>query len=340
MKKLLLAVIICFVAFTSKAQIVNNIEALLLAGVDDAQRFASDYLKPGTNGLMHSMNANWFNTAEAKPLGAFEISFIGNYGPIKDDKKSFWMNTDLYNNVEFLQGPSSQQVATVLGDNNPFVEVLATYDDPIFGQEQVTVRLPSGLGSENIDFIPTAVIQGALGVSHGLEVKVRFVPKINAGDTEFGMYGAALQGEFTNWFYSRRELPVALSGLVAYTKVNASYDLTNETGIEGGGQRIENGTSTWLFQFIASTKLPIINFYGGIGYISGTSDTDLKGTFIVTNGDISADPLVDPFSVSSKVSDIRGTLGAKLKLGVFRLNAEYQISDFDVFSVGINFGYR
>ena len=86
--------------------------------------------------------------------------------------------------------------------------------------------------------------------------------------------------------------------------------------------------------------MPIINFYGGIGFISGTSDSDLKGTYIVTDGNISADQLVDPFSVSSKVSDIRWTLGTKLKLGIFRLNAEYQISDFNVFSVGINFGWR
>ena len=29
-----------------------------------------------------------------------------------------------------------------------------------------------------------------------------------------------------------------------------------------------------------------------------------------------------------------------IKLGFFRLNAEYHVSEFDAFSVGINFGFR
>ncbi|WP_298534317.1 DUF6588 family protein [uncultured Algibacter sp.] len=339
MKKFLI-LLLCSLVWTSNAQIDNSLDVLLAAGVEDTQRFANDYLKPGTNGLMHSMNANWFNTAKVKPLGGFEISIIGNYGPIKDEKKSFLMNTEIYNNVEFLTGENSQKVSTVLGENNPDVEVLLTYEDPIFGNQQVSVTLPSGLGAENIDFIPTAVIQGALGISNGLEVKARFVPNINVDDVDFGLYGGALQAEFTKWLSDDIYMPVAISGLIAYTKVNTTFDITNTSGIAGENQRVENDTSTWLFQLIGSTKLPIINFYGGIGFISGTSDSGLKGTYIVTDGNISADPLVDPFSVSSKVSDLRGTLGTKLKLGVFRLNAEYQISDFNVFSVGMNFGFR
>ena len=340
MKKLIYVMVLCSITLTSTAQTDNGLDALLAAGVEDAERFANDYLKPGTNGIMHSMNAGWFNTADAKPLGGFEISIIGNGATIKNDKKSFLMDTATYNNVQFSQGPSSQQVGTILGENNPDVDVIITYDDPVFGQQQVNVTLPSGLGSENIDFIPSAMIQGALGLSHGLEIKARFVPKLNVDDSEFRLYGAALQADFTKWLPADKVLPVALSGLVAYTQVDATVGLDGSTGIEGENQRVENGTSTWLFQFIASTKLPVINFYGGIGYISGTSDSDLKGTYIVTDGIIAADPIVDPFSVSSKVSDVRGTLGAKLKLGFFRLNAEYHLSQFDVFSVGINFGFR
>ncbi|WP_235835818.1 DUF6588 family protein [Cognatitamlana onchidii] len=339
MKKLPFLIAVCFVMFQSRGQIDNSLDVLLSAGIEDAQRFASDYLKPGTNGLMHGMNANWFNSAKAKPLGAFEISIIGNYGPIKDEKKTFVMDTDLYNNVTFSQGGSAQRVATVLGTNNPDVDVIVKYDDPIFGGQEVTVTLPNGIG-EDIDFIPTAIIQGALGVSNGFEVKARFVPKLNFDDVEFGMYGGALQAEFTKWLSHDIYMPVSISGLIAYTQVNTTYDLTNSSGIEGENQRVENATSTWLFQLLASTKLPIINFYGGLGFLSGTSDSDLKGTYIITDGSITADPIIDPFSISSKVSDVRATLGTKLKLGFFRLNAEYHISDFNVFSVGLNFGFR
>ncbi len=327
----------CMATIAAKAQ--NDFDALLAAGVDDAQRFTNDYLAPGTNGLMYSMNANWFNTADAKPLGGFEISIIANAASVKDDNKSFLMNTDLYNNVQFSTGASSQMVASALGDNDPAIFVDVEYQDPLGITRTTTIELPTGIGSENINLLPTAFIQGALGLSKGIELKARFVPKIKTDDVELSMYGAGLQFEVTKWLPADKLLPVALSGLVAYTHLDGNYNLSSTSALEGENQRLENDTNTWLFQFIASTKLPVINFYGGIGYIKGKSKSDVLGTYRGTNG-IFYEEVTDPFSVSSEVSGVRGTLGTKLKLGFFRLNAEYHLAEFNAFSVGLNFGFR
>ncbi|GAA4798940.1 hypothetical protein GCM10023330_00220 [Litoribaculum gwangyangense] len=321
-----------------KAQ--SDIDALLAAGVDDAQRFANDYLAPGTNGLMHSMNANWFNTADAKPLGGFEISVVVNAAQVKNDSKMFNLNTADYNNVQFVQGPSSQMVSTVLGENNPIIFVELEYEDPIFGNQTEQIELPDGIGSENINLLPTAFIQGALGLSKGIELKARFVPKIDTDEVSLSMFGAGLQVEFTKWLPADKLLPVAISGLVAYTSLDGSYDLSGSSTVSGENQRVESDVNTWLFQLIASTKLPVINFYGGLGYIQGTSESDLLGTYRVTNGVLTSQDIVDPFSVKSEISSVRGTLGFKLKLGFFRLNGEYHLSEFNAYSLGINFGFR
>lgn len=338
MKRVIFVVAICLSVSSLKAQ--NDIDVLLAAGVDDAQRFANDYLAPGTNGLMHSMNANWFNSAKVKPLGGFEISVIVNASQIKDEHKMFNLNTANYNNVQFVSGPSAQDVASVLGENDPTIFVEIEYDDPIFGSQTTQIELPQGIGEESANLLPTASIQGAIGISSGLELKARFVPKIENDDVSLNMYGAGLQMEFTDWLPASKLWPVAISGLVAYNHVDGSYDITDSSGIEGENQRLETDTNTWLFQLIASTKLPVINFYGGLGYIKGKSDTDLLGTYRVTNGPLTSENIVDPFSVSSEVADVRGTLGTRLKLGFFRLNAEYHVSKYDTFSVGINFGFR
>jgi hypothetical protein len=337
MKKIALLMLFCITTILSNAQ--SDLDALLAAGTDDAQRFASDYLAPGTNGLMYSMNANWFNTADAKPLGGFEISIIANAASVKDENKSFLMNTDLYNNVTFVQGSSSQYVSTALGVNDPDVVVEVTYEDPIFGNQTEQITLPSGIGTSNIDLLPTAFIQGALGLSKGIEVKARFVPNINTDDVSLSMYGAGLQFEMTKWLPADKILPVAISGLVAYTHLDGEYDLTDSSGISGTNQRLENATNTWLFQLVASTKLPVINFYGGIGYIKGTSESDLLGDYTISSG-LASKTITDPFSISSEVSGVRGTLGTKLKLGFFRLNAEYHLAEFSAYSIGINFGFR
>ncbi|XMO85276.1 DUF6588 family protein [Algibacter sp. AS12] len=337
MKKVSLLMLLCFVTITSKAQ---DIDALLAAGVEDAERFANDYLAPGTNGLMHSMNANWFNTAAAKPLGGFEISVIVNAASVKDENKKFNLNVADYENVSFEDGSPSKMVASVLGENDPAIFVEVEYDDPIFGNQTERIELPSGIGEGSGNLLPTAFLQGALGLGKGIEIKGRFVPKIETDDVSLSMYGGGLQVEFTKWLPADKVLPVAISGLVAYTHIDGAYDLTESSGIDGNDQSIENNTNTWLFQLIASTKLPVINFYGGLGYIKGTSESNLLGTYIVTNGPVSSDPIVDPFSISSDVAAVRGTIGTKLKLGFFRLNAEYHVSEFDSFSVGVNFGFR
>jgi len=344
MKNIILFTLLSLAAISSKAQ---DIDALLAAGVDNAERFANDYLMPGTNGLMHSMNANWFNTADAKPLGGFEISIIANAATIQDDNKTFIMNIADYNAnadqdfvVSFTDASPSKSVANALGENDPDIDIVLTYDDPVLGPQQETITLPSGIGSDTANLLPTAFIQGALGLIKGIELKARFVPKIDTDDVDLSMYGAGLQFEVTKWLPADKLLPVAISGLIAYTHLDGSYNLTESSGISGNNQRLENDTDTWLLQAIVSTKLPVINFYGGIGYIKGKSESDLLGTYTISNGPLFSETVTDPFSVSSEVSAVRGTIGTKLKLGFFRLNAEYHLAEFDAFSLGINFGFR
>ncbi|WP_430467633.1 DUF6588 family protein [Winogradskyella ouciana] len=338
MKKIVLFIALCISVSAAKAQ--NDIDVLLAAGVEDAERFANDYLAPGTNGIMYSLNANWFNSAKVKPLGGFEISVIANASLVKDEDKMFSMNTADYNNVQFVQGPSVQDVASVLGENEPDIYVEVEYDDPIFGSQTVELELPQGIGDQSKNLLPTAFVQGAIGLGSGIEVKARYFPKVDTDEVTFNLYGAGLQLEFTEWLPADKLWPVALSALVAYNHLDGSYDITDSSGIEGENQRLENDTNTWLFQLAVSTKLPVFNLYGGLGYITGKSDSDLLGNYRVTNGPLTSETITDPFSVSSEVSSVRGTLGAKLKLGFFRINAEYHLSEFDAFSVGVNFGFR
>ncbi|WP_027137059.1 DUF6588 family protein [Gaetbulibacter saemankumensis] len=340
MKKIILSVMAVMAAMSLHAQ--SGLGGLLDAGVENAERFSNDFLNPGAKAVMHSMNANWFNSGDSKPLGGFEISIIANAAIAKKADRTFTMNIADYNSddynfkVEFADGPNvvSKNVSSVFGENKEDVElIIKSKINPLI-EDRIT--LPSGVG---IDYMPTGYIQGALGLIKGLEVKARLLPKVKTDEFEASMVGGALQAEFTKWLPADKILPVAVSGLVAYTHLGGEYDLTESSGIFGQDQRIENSTDTWLFQLIASTKLPVINFYGGVGYISGESSSDVLGTYQVNNGVLS-ETVTDPFSVTSTVESVRGTIGAKLKLSVFRLNAEYHISEFNSFAIGLNFGFR
>ncbi|MDP2525313.1 DUF6588 family protein [Maribacter dokdonensis] len=316
----------------------NNV---LAAGVEDAERFTTDYMAPLSESVVYSMSTGWYNTADAKPLGGFEISIIGNITGFKnkEDKKTFILDPSDYENLDFVENPGvAREVSTALGD----ISGTQVYvEGEVLG---VTVRetfeLPSGLAGENIDFVPSGYLQASVGVIKGTEIKARFLPKMEYEDASIGLFGLGIQHDFTKLLPADKILPVAISAVIGYTNINGDYDLSNARLIEGENQRIEAEISSWAFGAVVSTKLPIINFYGGVNYITGKSVTDVLGTYRVNSGPFESETYEDPFSIVKKVNGVTGTLGTKLKLGFFRLNAEYNLGEFNTATVGINFGFR
>ncbi|MFH6602119.1 DUF6588 family protein [Maribacter algicola] len=318
----------------------SNINEILAAGLDDAERFTNDYLAPVSEGAMHSISNGWYNHGEAKPLGGFEISIIGNMANFKDktDKKTFELNTVDYENLQFDDGSTSKMVSTALGDiEGVMVYVVGEIAPGVNSREDF--ELPAGLASEDVNFIPSAFIQASIGLFKGTELKARFLPKINTEEAAIGLYGVGVQHEFTQHLPAEKLFPVAISGVIGYTHLDGTYDFTSTNIIAGEDQRIDMKMNTWIFQAVVSTKLPIINFYGGLGYLSGKSTTDILGTYTVQSGPFQ-ETYTDPFSLNKDAKGVRANIGAKLKLGFFRLHADYTLADFNSLSVGLNFGFR
>ncbi|TFG74169.1 MAG: hypothetical protein E4H26_08500, partial [Flavobacteriales bacterium] len=173
----------------------------------------------------------------------------------------------------------------------------------------------------------------------GTEIKARFLPKIKAQDGSVGLYGLGIQHEFTEHLPAGNVFPVSISGVIGYTHLDGTYDFTDSNIIAGANQTLDMSLNSWVFQAVASTKLPIINFYGSLGYHTGKSNTDVLGTYTVQSGPFQQ-TYTDPFSIEEKTNGFRANLGAKLKLGFFRLNVDYTLAEFNNLSVGINFGFR
>jgi len=339
MKKITRLLVLCL-TITANAQDFNDV---FVAGVADAQRFAEGYLSPASEAAIYSISNGWYNSADAKPLGGFEISVIGNMTSFKNknDKKAFLFNEADYTNLQLVGGSDARNdeasVATALGDISG-VRVFVEDDTGFFREE---FELPSGLSAEDFNFIPSAYVQVSVGLVKGLEVKARFLPNINFDeDAKFGLLGGGLQYDFTKLLPADKILPVAISAVVGYTNLNGEYDFTDSGIIAGSDQRIDVNFNTWNFSAVVSTrKIPVINFYGGIGYITGKSQIDFLGTY-EANGPFFTTSVNDPISISDNFGSVSANIGTKIKLGFFRINAEYNISEFSTATVGVNFGFR
>ncbi|NAY93061.1 hypothetical protein GTQ34_14150 [Muricauda sp. JGD-17] len=335
MKRVMLLLAL-FSITVGRAQDLND---LFVSGVNDAERFANAYLAPVSEAGIYSISNGWYNSGAAKPLGGFEISIVGNITGFKnkDDKKSFVLDPNDYENLDFVNNPGqARAVSTALGD----IEGVVVFVEDESGLFREEFELPTGLAAEDFNFIPSGYIQGSVGLVKGLEVKARFLPKIKFDDdAEIGLFGAGIQYEFTKLLPADKIWPVALSAVIGYTNLNGEYDFTDTGVIDGSDQRVEASFRTWNISAVVSTKLPVINFYGGLGYITGNSDMDLLGTY-EARGPFFTTTVTDPFTVSTDASGVAANVGTKLKLGFFRLNAEYNIAEFSTFTFGINFGFR
>mgnify|MGYP001222975614 CR=1 FL=1 len=327
---------LCVVNIKATAQ--QSINELLAAGVSDTQRFADSYIAPASEGLIYGISNGWFNNAKSPRRFGFEISLIGNVNFVDDNKRSFKMIESDYENIRFEDGSSSKNVATVFG-NSENQKVVLTYADPVFGNQEIEVLLPGGIGSSESSIVPTAFLQVGFSPLKGTQVKARFIPKLNFNDASLSAFGVGIQQDLLSWLPTRKVLPVAASGVIAYTNLKSKYDFTATEIVEGNNQQMTLNANSMLYQLILGTKLKIINFYGALGYVSGTTKTKLLGTYKIVSGAVSSNEVIDPVSIEHKISGMRTTLGANLKLAFFGINADYTFADYNSISFGINFGF-
>ncbi|MBT0607338.1 DUF6588 family protein [Aequorivita echinoideorum] len=325
-------------SFSMNAQ--ENLEDLLASGIADAQRFATGYISPAAEAMIYNTSNGWVQSAEVKSFLKFDIALVVNGTFVDDSQKTFILNTSEYNNLQFSDGSTTKEVATAFGENDPDISVFAEVKNGPFTQ-QVEFNLPQGLASANLNILPAAFLQARLGILKATELKVRYFPKIEQQDVEVGIFGLGIQHEVTQWLPAEKVFPIAVSGFVGYNNLSGNYDFTESEIIDGDNQQFDVKQNSWIFQLQASTKWPIFNLYGGLGYVTGTSNFDVLGTYRVRAGI----PLLEttsefnnPFSVKTKVSGVRGSLGASLQLGFVGLHADYNFAEYDNASVGLHFG--
>ena len=337
MKKIELVILFVFMSSLTTTKAQDGIEALLASGVDDANRFANAFTKPVSDALIYSLANGWYNTAQAKKFGRFEISFIGGVSQIGSNSTSFTLNENDYNFLRFQSGASTQQVGTIFGQNDPGVFMNIIEDGEIEG----TIELPQGLGSSNLEYLPNIMLQGSIGLPLNTELKVRYLPQIETNDVDVQFYGLGLQHEFSEWIPVLKESPLALSGFVGFNRLSGEFRVSGESDIvSSSNQALTLDVDSWHYAALVSTKYKIFNFYGSLGAVSGSADTRLLGEYEVDNGssDVEGSTLVDPLHLSTTVDGFRATIGAKLSLAFFRLNIDYSIQEFNTLMVGVNLG--
>jgi hypothetical protein len=279
---------------------------------------------------MYGMTGGWYNSAVVRKKWDVEISIVTNGSFVPSDARTFFIDTSRFENLSTLSGEVIIEVPTILGGNASPAILLANVQGEIFEFET-----PRGLGVSELNLLPNAFLQAKVGLPFATEFGFRVFPKINVGDVQLGLFGFGIQHEFSRWIEALDQSPVALSVFGSFTTLDADYVFQTGGDVLGEDQQITIDMDSWLFEMVASTKFEKLNFFGGLGYVTGQSDTRLQGTYeLQTRIPIT---FTDPFDFQNEVSGMRANLGANLRLGWFGMVLAYTFQGYNNLSLALNF---
>lgn len=358
MKKLLNKSIPALILFFSASCLptlaqIEQVGKLLAAGADDARLLIEPYIAPAVNAFGAAMGSGWYNTAETHKLGGFDITFTANVGVVPKKFETFTIDNDALSLLK-LANPADNQSPTIAGDkvNGPMlVYNLGDYSETAF-------ECPPGL---NTNYVPSAMIQAGVGLIKGTELMVRFLPNIKYKENEIGIWGLGGKHDIKQWIPGLKSMPVfQMSIMYGFTKLHTFIDVNitpeniNAGGLPGSdasewdNQMAKIVVRSQTANLLVSANLPVVCFYGGVGFVSSKTNLKLEGDYptVVIDGSLPAvEVLQDPINMTIKnqdgsVTKPRLNAGIRFKLAVVTLHFDYSWSNYSVLSGGLGFTFR
>ena len=355
MKKVILIFVGACYSFHSQAQDIGQI---ISGSLSDANRYATEYFRPFAEGEIHNLSRGWYSTARTHKFLGFDISINGQFAVIPKEKESFLFNNADYTTMK-LSGTSSSSTASLPtlmgGSTTQVIDVKSTVN----GQPVSTsFTAPKGLGDDfkkNISFLPVStplpVVQLGLGLIKHTDVKLRYFPKsATNGDVAIGVFGLAVQHEFSNYLPFIKKVPfLHLSALAAYSKIDATMLPTFDAGssVQSSNSVAGYDISSFTLQGIASVKFSLLELYTAVGYASGSSNIKLSGDYTITYNtglpapnDKSTTTQKDPIGLKYNGSGLTNTWGVRLNITVLKVYADYTFAKYNTVGLGIALAVR
>ena len=228
---------------------------------------------------------------------------------------------------------------------------------------------PSGTG---VNFIPSPMINAAVGLPKGFEIMGRYMPTVKIGNTaKAGIWGVGFKHDVKQWIPVLTRIPVLnLSVMYGYTNIKVNTELDNITpemigatdlttdNVSFDNQNFDVVTQGHTANALVSANLPVVCFYGGVGVSITQTNLKLNGyypvpTIVTEPGDPNFGETVvgndqaekDPIDIDIKNQDggttkPRLNAGIRFKFAVITLHVDYTWANYSVATVGLGVNIR
>jgi hypothetical protein len=332
----------------------SNIDFLKSAPADGV-KYMQAYISPWANAFGSGLSGGWYNTAKPHKLLGFDLTIGASVGIVPTSAQTFDASKI---------GLSSSITGTGI---SPTVAGAKT-DGPLMSYKVNNVTLASFNAPQGVDwrYIPVPTAQVGIGLPFGTEVKVRFVPKINIKDGNVSLWGVGLLHSLMQYLPGNKLLPFDVSLFGGYTKLQANVPLSLDPGspqnystpysaaTSFSDQNMKVVVQAFNVSAIASLNLPVITFYGGLGYCKTQTTMDFTGYYptpvLVTP--TSGVPYAEynnsgvkkgsdfPNMDIKNFSGLRANIGLRIKLAVVTIHVDYTRAQYNVLTTGLGLSFR
>lgn len=312
--------------------------AVTTGGTSNLDYLIGGYVGPVAEDLGSLVNNGWYNTAENHKRFGFDLSVTLSTVFVSSSSKYFNVDNTRLSGIGYLGstgGGSGMPTAYAAETEIPSF----TYNGG--GNNGLAFNGPGGgnIAKEvPIGSLAVPTIQGGLGLFANTDLRFRFTPAVTIGNTEVKNWGAGLMHDIKQHIPGLKELPFSLSLLLGYSNMTTTTNMAGnyETSLGSGsyaGQEAVAETSAFTAQVLISKSIPVLTFYGGIGYNSSSTTFSVKGDYYVDRsftalGDVpllAPVTLKDPFKRDFTSNGFRFTGGIRFKFGPVFLNGDYTL---------------
>jgi hypothetical protein len=342
-----LLVVVCIITVASSFVVAQDLSAeLSRVGTLNVK----NYVNPIFNGFAADLNSGFYHSADLHGILGFDVGVKVGFSLITDsDKKYDFITPDsiyiqhplIAQKVTLFAGTDYDAVVpgvpTAVGDKNGkfYVRMIKSTTDPVKqiiydslvarnNNSNALFQIPNGF---DLPAVPLPMPQAAIGLPFGLEVIMRFIPTVSAGNVgNFSYMGFGLRYDIDQLL---RKLPVNIAVHFMTQKMNFKSkddrDIFNASGIAYGAE--------------VSKRLFFLTLYGGL-QLEKASFTlaRIDGEFKTPDG--TSTPFTVPETTFEGQNKARATLGLRLLLAIVNLHAEYSLAKTPVITVGIGISLR
>ena len=332
-----------FLGLSSASFAQEQITEILKGGLSDAEKLGNAYLEPFGNMFGTALNGGWYQAARPHKILGFNLTLTASAAVAPVSARTFDVSQLDLQTIQ-LKNPQDNMAPTIAGEMSAGPTVMLDVEG-----ETIEFDLPQGAG---LPLVPIPFIQAGVGLPMSTEVSIRLLPPVDLGKYgRLNLWGIAVKNQFKDFIPGLKELPIDLSFMVGYTNFSYEYDINYApspsdmpagfTQADFENQKLFLNASGLTGRILVGKTIPLISVYAGLGYSQAITSLGLGGKYAVGIAPYeSTDIYEDPLSLEFPKKSFSANIGARIRLGVISIHADYTLGDYALYSGGIGVSFR